>query len=175
MPKWALVYQHTQAIRSALAERYSAAIANKHMSALRGVLREAWRLGYMNAEDYQRAVDVKPIKGQKAAQSEKGRHLKKGEFATLLDACLDDTGAGARDAAIIALAYACGLRRAELAALQVEDNVAESQTLVIRRGKGNRERILPVAEGTADALADWLICVDQSQAHRSRRSAMVIT
>ena len=156
MPWWQLSYQHTQAIPASLAERFSAATANRHLSALRGVLKDTWRLGYISAEDYQRTIDIKPVKGQKANQSEKGRHLKKGEFVALLNACLDGTCAGARDTAIIAVAYACGLRRSELVALQLEDYVTDAQTLVVRRGKGNKERIMPVAEGAAHALADWL-------------------
>jgi hypothetical protein len=57
-----LRYQHTIAIQSALFERYSAATAHKLLSALRGVLKQGWRLGLMSAEDYQRAADVEAIK-----------------------------------------------------------------------------------------------------------------
>ena len=55
-----LRYEHTTVIRAAIvAEGKSPSRANKHLSALRGVLREAWRLGMLPAEDYQRAIDVR--------------------------------------------------------------------------------------------------------------------
>lgn len=151
-----LRYQHTQAIRTQLAEKYSAATANRHLTALRGVLKECWRLGYLSAEEYQRAIDLKAIKGAKAAQAEKGRHLKQGELSALLDTCTDGSRAGARDAALIAIAYVCGLRRAELAGLQLADYDQDNGTLKITKGKGNKERVTPVADGAQDALGAWL-------------------
>jgi integrase len=154
---WAsLRYQHTQALRTALGERYSAATANKMLSALRGTLKEAWRLGQMGAEEYQRAVDLKAIKGSKASQAEKGRHLKAGELTAMLNTCMDGTAKGARDAAIITVAYLCGLRRAELVNLDLSDYDPDNQTLTIRSGKGNKERVVPVGNGALDALEDWL-------------------
>jgi hypothetical protein len=58
----ALRYQHTQALRAALAAKYAPATANKMLAALRGVLKESWRLGLLDAESYHRATDVKAIK-----------------------------------------------------------------------------------------------------------------
>lgn len=156
LPWGNLRYEHTQAIRSKLAERYSAATANRHISALRGVLKDAWRLGYMSAEDYQRAIDLKQIKGERADQAEKGRHLTTGEFTALLNSCLDDSIAGARNACMIIFAYTCGLRRAELAALQLADIDLDTCTLTVRNGKGGKERIIPMVDSTCDVLLDWL-------------------
>src|SRR5262245_28597749 len=57
---WAsLRYQHTAAIRAALAERYAPATANRMLAALRRVLTECWRLGLMPKEDADRAADIK--------------------------------------------------------------------------------------------------------------------
>src|SRR5207249_5302468 len=45
LPWWTLRYQHTQAIRTRLLERYSPATAKRMLCALRGVLEEPWNLG----------------------------------------------------------------------------------------------------------------------------------
>jgi integrase len=149
----ALRFQHTSAIRSKLTEKYSAATANKMLSALRGVLKTAWRLGLMDAEDYTRAADVKSVSGSTLPA---GRALTAGEIAALLEACASDTTqAGARDAALIALLRAGGLRRAEICALELDDYTPADGQLIIK-GKRNKERTAYVTNGAADALADWL-------------------
>ena len=156
LPWHALRYQHTQAIRAKLADAYTPATANRHLASLRGVLKEAWRLGLMTAEEYQRAVDIRNVTGGSTVdQTEKGRAIKPGELAALLSACDDGTTAGLRDGALIALAYACGLRRAELAGLLLEDIDHEAHQLTIT-GKRNKTRAVPVADGAWDALQDWL-------------------
>lgn len=79
--KWeALRYQHCQAVRTALAERYAPGTTNKMLAALRGVLKEAWRLGLTSAENYHRAVDLKAIKSETLPR---GRALSAGELRAL--------------------------------------------------------------------------------------------
>ncbi len=156
VPWGAMRYEHTQAIRSRFAETCTASTANRHLSALRGVLKDAWRLGYMSAEDYQRAIDLKTVKGSKVAQAESGRHLGSGEIAGLINACYDQTKAGLRDAAILAIGYGCGLRRSEIANLDLSDYGDSDGSLRIRNGKGNKERVTYLPEGSIDNVRDWI-------------------
>lgn len=150
----ALRYQHTAAVRAVLASRYQPATANKMLSALRGVLRQAWKLGQMSAEDYQRARDVENVTGTTLPA---GRELVSGELYALLTACgQDETAAGVRDAAMIAVLYAGGLRREEIAHLILQNYEPVSGKLTLR-GKRNRERTVYLTGGAAEALNDWLL------------------
>ena len=155
LPWSALRYAHTAALRSLLAEKYRPATANRLLSALKGVLKECWRLGMMSAEEYARAVDIRGVRGETIPA---GRELAQGELLALVNACKTDTSpAGVRDAAILGLLYTCGLRRAELVALDVEDVDLETGRLHVRAGKGNKERTSYAAGGALQALNDWLV------------------
>lgn len=150
---WAsLRYQHTQAIRSQLEALYSPASARKILSALRGVLKEAWRLGLIPSEEYTRAVDLNPIKGEGLP---KGRAVTFGELRSLFSHCqTDKSPVGRRDAALIAVLYAGGLRRSEAVSLDLEDY--ETGAVKVRHGKGNKARIVYLSEGAVKALEGWL-------------------
>jgi integrase len=149
----ALKYQHCQAVRTALAEKYAAGTVNKMLAALRGVLKEAWRLGLMNAESYHRAVDLKAIKSETLPR---GRALSSGELRALFESCADGRKAGVRDAALLAVLYAGGLRRSEAISLDLSDFNPEDGALTIRQGKGRKDRTVFVFGGAADALTDWI-------------------
>ena len=154
LPWASLRYQHTQAIRTALMERYAPATANKTLAALRGVLREAWRLGGMSAEDYRRAADLETVRGETLPR---GRALSAGELRALFEACAQDpTPAGRRDAALLAVLYGGGLRRSEAVALEVADYAPATGELRIRQGKGRKDRLVYVTNGGAQALEAWL-------------------
>lgn len=148
-----LRYIHTQKLRADLAASGMApATASKYLHALRGALKEAWRLGQMSAEDHARAADLAPLKGSALPA---GRALSAGEIKALFRACPDST-AGARDAALLALAYGAGLRRAELVALDLADFNRETGALTVRHGKGNRARTVYATNGGRLALDAWI-------------------
>ena len=149
-------YAHGQALRTALVEtrRFSPATANQHLSAWRGVLKEAWRLGLLSAEAYARAADVPPVRGQTLPR---GRALATGELQQLFHVCQSDgSPAGVRDGALIGVLYGSGLRRSELVALDVADYDVQAGSLTVRHGKGNKARLVYVAPGAEQAIADWL-------------------
>jgi len=150
----ALRYQHTHTIRSALAENYAPATANKMLAALRGTLKEAWRLGQMDAETYHRAADLETVKGSTLP---KGRSLSTGELRALFKVCCEDSSpAGVRDAALLAVLYGAGLRRSEVVALDLEHYDTESGALTVRQGKGRKDRTGYATNGAKQALAQWL-------------------
>lgn len=153
VPWWQLEYQHVAALRSRLAEHYSPATVNRHLAALRGVLKESWRLGLMPGEQYRQAVDVDNIKAQVLPA---GRALPAGEIAAMISACLSGTTAGTRDAAMVAVLFACGLRRAELVDLDVTDYDPAGEVLRVRSGKGRKDREIPIVNGAKRALDAWM-------------------
>lgn len=153
--QWEFIrYQHTAAIRSLLNERYSPATANRMLSALRGVLKAAWRLGLMPTEEYHRAIDLPSIKGETLPR---GRAITAGELRSLFVICAEDGSAhGARDAALLALLYGAGLRRAEVVALDLADYDGESGEVKVLHGKGGKQRTAYATKGGKAALVAWL-------------------
>lgn len=152
----ALRYQHTAAIRQALAERYAPATANKMLSALRQVLYHAWKLGQMDKETQARACALDRIAGESEPPAA-GRALTAGEISALFAACAADrSAAGVRDAAIIGLLYGAGLRRASIPKLTVADYDPNTGTVIVRKAKRGKTYTVYATNGLANALADWL-------------------
>jgi integrase len=153
--QWQAVrFQHTAALRAHLAGRYAPATANRLLCAVRGVLKSAWRLGLMTAEEYRRAADIESVTGETLPA---GRALAAGEIAALLAHCENDqTPAGARDAALICCMYPAGLRREEVVNLDLADFDPETGALTVRHGKRNKARITYLVNGARRALADWI-------------------
>jgi len=71
------------------------------------------------------------------------------EISSLYEAVKDDT-LGLRDKAILALYYGCGLRKNEGANINVKDILLDKELVYVRKGKGYKERYVPLA-GTGKA------------------------
>ncbi len=147
-----ITYRDSMTIRIALTERYKPATVNKMLSTLRGVLKQAWRLGLMDADAYRRAADVENVRNSNLLS---GRALAGEEIGKLFAACADATPKGARDAALLAVLYGCGLRRGELARLDVEDFDTDDCSIVVN-GKGGKQRTVYLAETGCRYVETWL-------------------
>ena len=82
--------------------------------------------------------------------------LTEAEVSTLLAA---PTGSGpqvSRDRAILEIMYACGLRASEVVGLEMSD-VDTEEGVVRARGKGNRERIVPVGRAAIRAIEAYRV------------------
>jgi len=153
--RWAALRRtHMLGIRAHLAERYAPASASKMLCAVRGTLREAWRLGFIPEADYRRAIDIQGIRGETLPR---GRALSPGEIAALLGACgADPTPAGRRDGALIGVLFGTGIRRAEACGLDLEDFDAETGELRVRHAKGSKQRIVYASNGAGTWLEGWI-------------------
>ena len=152
---WHLLrYQHTAAIRATMINQgWSAAHINKHLVALRRVLKEAWRLGNMTADEYQQATDLQAVTGHRLPA---GSHMPKEVLAAVLADCdNDDSITGTRDAAVIAALYSTGCRRTELARLTIADYDPGDRSLRVL-GKGQKERRVYLTSQTISRLHRWL-------------------
>jgi integrase/recombinase XerD len=83
-------------------------------------------------------------------------HLSVEEMQAILDAPDPTTRAGIRDRALLHLCYAGGLRVSELIGLRLDDLTLQPHASVLVRGKGRRERCLPMWKTTTTALRAWL-------------------
>lgn len=153
-PWYALRIEHTTALRDTLASNLAPATTNKHLAALRGVLKQARRLDLISPEDYQKAIDLPAVHGP---APRKNRSLSPEEIGSLVGACeRDPSPSGARDAALFALLFGAGLRRSEVVNLELSDYDRGTGALQVR-GSGNRapRRLTTTAEGRR-ALEQWL-------------------
>jgi|SRR5579859_6411709 len=102
-----------------------------------------------------RVVQVEDVSGER---QQKGRHIGADELQSLLQACrADSSPAGARDAAILALAWSTGLRRSEIVNLKLEDwkRHLSGQPLEVK-GKGNKRRYAYLNKNAEGWLRGWL-------------------
>jgi integrase/recombinase XerD len=151
---WAkLRYSHAAAVRVTLMRKFAPVTANKMLSALRRVLKEAYKLDLMDADSYTKAIDLPNIEGE---SEERGRSLSRSEIAALLDSCQSESTIDLRDGALIAILRGTGLRRSELVKLELRDFVPHTGALVVRRGKRGKGRTVYLSGEAISYLERWL-------------------
>ncbi|MCC6352781.1 MAG: tyrosine recombinase [Verrucomicrobiae bacterium] len=77
------------------------------------------------------------------------------EMERVMEAPLAAGALGLRDRAMLEVLYGCGLRVSELTGLRLENVMVEQGCLRVI-GKGNKERVVPMAGAASAALRDYL-------------------
>jgi site-specific recombinase XerD len=103
--------------------------------------------------DQVRSVLAVPIKN---TQSRLVSYLTVEEMKFLLNAPDPNTRDGIRDRGMLQMAFDAGLRVSELVHLRLDDVSFQPTVHILVRGKGRRERQLPLCKETATTLRAWL-------------------
>src|ERR1700676_1585331 len=71
---------------------------------------------------------------------------------------------------LLEVLYATGLRVSELVALPLSASRRESRMIVVR-GKGNKERLVPLNEASRQAMADYLAAIEALKTEKKKNAA----
>jgi len=85
----------------------------------------------------------------------KPQYLTQAEVESLYEA-IPDSVLGIRDRAMLAVFYGCGLRLNEGASLALKDILHERKLLHVRKGKRGKERLVPMAEKSYQAIQFYI-------------------
>jgi integrase/recombinase XerD len=109
---------------------------------------------HLRREELLSADPTKDLRAPKRSQR-LPQVLSREEVAHLLGQPRGDDPASRRDRALLELMYACGLRASEAIDLEVRDVDLDAGVLRAR-GKGSKERLVPVGSRALDAMRVWL-------------------
>jgi site-specific recombinase XerD len=128
---------------------------NLRLAAIRRLAYEAADCGLLSPEQ---AAGIRRVKGAKKLGVRVGNWLLANEAQALWELPDAKTLKGKRDRAILSLLLACGLRRGEVAALELGDiqRREDHWAIVDLTGKGEHVRTVPVPDWVTQMIAEWV-------------------
>lgn len=150
--------------------RIGAASMNRELSSLRSLFRYLHRTGSVDKEVLQRVRALKT-----------SRRLPAFVPTTRMQEILDDVDAESvspefkivRNSLIILLFYSCGLRLAELVGIDRDDFLGDFSALKVR-GKGDKERIVPILPPVREKILHYLDEIDRQGICISKEKALLL-
>jgi integrase/recombinase XerD len=144
----------------------AASSAARALAAVRGLHRFAVRDGLVSDDV---ARDVTPP----ALPARLPRALSVDEVEQLLAGCIGDGPGALRDRALLELLYSTGARISEAVGVDVDDLDAAGRTVLLR-GKGGKQRIVPVGRPALAAVDAYLVRARPVLATRGRGSPALL-
>ena len=134
---------------------YSASTINLQLTAIRRLAYEAADCGLLSPE---LAAGIQRVKGVKLLGVRLGNWLTAEQGRNLLRRVDTEELRGKRDHAMLATLLGCGLRRAELVKLKIEDLDQREEHWVIVNlvGKGGHVRTVPMPQWVKNAIDQWV-------------------
>lgn len=127
------------------------ATVNRRLAALKSLVRFAQKVG-------QCQWSLEEVTGEKVKSYRDTSGVGVDSYRKILDSCDRSTLPGQRNYAILRLLWDNALRRGEVAKLNVADFDPELRTLsILGKGKGTQAEKVDLSEGTARAIATWLV------------------
>ncbi len=141
-------------IRNHIASRHRKGIASKSLQRELSAIRSFYN--YLIKNQY---LQNNPARHIKAPKQEKKlpKVLDVDQMSGILESSPDSI-LEIRDLAMFELFYSSGLRLSELSALNMDDIDIADRELRVLKGKGNKQRNLPVGSKAISALEKWLKC-----------------
>ncbi len=144
----ALGADHIRKYMADLMKRLRRSTVQRRLFAIKAFLR--WRETYAEVPSPARALRAP------RAQRRLPSILPERDMRSLIEAGDEDTRPAAiRDRAILEVLYSSGLRVSELVGLDWRDIDDEVGMVLVRSGKGNKDRLVPMGEPALDALKAW--------------------
>lgn len=134
---------------------------------VRGFLRWAHREGYLVVDPSRNLIIPRPPAPFRPL-------LTQDEVRRLLETPRADTLIGLRDRALLELLYGTGVRRSEAAGLDLSDLDLRGAVLLVRRGKGSRDRMLPLGRHLVEVLERYLTEARPKLLSRPEESALLL-
>jgi site-specific recombinase XerD len=134
---------------------YAPSTINLRLAAVRRLAYEAADCGLLSAD---LAAGIRRVKGAKRLGVRVGNWLTAEQGKRLLMTADEASLRGRRDYAMLAVLLGCGLRRAELTGLRIEDLQLREEHWVIADlvGKGGHVRTIPVPDWVKAGVDNWV-------------------
>lgn len=167
-------HEELAAVRERLAATYAPATVNRTLRATRSLVRSLARSGVVTRERAAEMGDVRDL--PLPCGMGPGRALEQDEQARLFAAARADRVAPRFMAALVALLLAGGLRRGEAGGFlmsDLSDYDADTGRLLVRFGKGRKQRVVFFSGAAKQALDAFVAADDRGSEYRALATSQV--